>query len=145
MLESDRPTPPTPAARPGGPEPSPDHDDYVPYERVVDGSFLVAAYRRPDFRVDVTLTGPDRPMAGDALNGVVTARYLFGAPMGARAGDVDATPWRRARARRRRSPSGSGTDRWVFVGETSRRRRTPGARPTCAARKARSRPPATCR
>ncbi len=44
-------------------------------------SFLVAAYRRPDFRVDVTLTGAPR-VAGDALGGTVTARYLFGAPMG---------------------------------------------------------------
>ena len=51
--------------------------------RSVHGSFLVAAYRRPDFRVDVALTG-DQPIAGDPLKGVVTARYLFGAPMGAR-------------------------------------------------------------
>ena len=47
---------------------------------MVSGSFLVAAYRRPDFRVDVTLTG-DSTIAGDPLKGVVTARYLFGAPM----------------------------------------------------------------
>jgi uncharacterized protein YfaS (alpha-2-macroglobulin family) len=49
----------------------------------VTGSFLVAAYRRPDFRVDVKLDGDSR-IAGDPLNGVVTARYLFGASMGAR-------------------------------------------------------------
>ena len=53
------------------------------YKKSVTGSFLVAAYRRPDFRVDVTLTG-DSPIAGDPLKGVVTARYLFGAPMGKR-------------------------------------------------------------
>ena len=40
----------------------------------------MAAYRRPDFRVDATLTGgPD--MAGATLKGVVSARYLFGAAM----------------------------------------------------------------
>ena len=59
-----------------------------PYEsgewrKTVTGSFLVAAYRRPDFRVDVTLTGK-APVAGDALQGVISARYLFGAPMGKR-------------------------------------------------------------
>ncbi|MGH9329510.1 MAG: alpha-2-macroglobulin family protein, partial [Vicinamibacterales bacterium] len=51
-------------------------------ERVY-GSFLVAAYRRPDFRVDATLTaGP--AIAGVTLDGVVTARYLFGAVMAGR-------------------------------------------------------------
>jgi alpha-2-macroglobulin len=51
--------------------------------RRVYGNFLVAAYRRPDFRVDVTLTG-DSPIAGAPLKGVVTGRYLFGAPMATR-------------------------------------------------------------
>ena len=46
----------------------------------ISGGFLVAAYRRPDFRVDATLTGAT-PIAGTRLAGVVTARYLFGAPM----------------------------------------------------------------
>ena len=53
-------------------------------ERVY-GNFLVAAYRRPDFRVDATLTGgtssPQSRMAGATLEGVITARYLFGAAM----------------------------------------------------------------
>ena len=44
------------------------------------GNFLVAAYRRPDFRVDVTLTSPST-LAGTKLTGTITARYLFGAPM----------------------------------------------------------------
>jgi uncharacterized protein YfaS (alpha-2-macroglobulin family) len=44
------------------------------------GEFLVAAYRRPDFRVDATLTGPSS-LAGETLQGSITARYLFGAPM----------------------------------------------------------------
>ena len=46
----------------------------------VRGGFLVAAYRRPDFRVDATLTSAT-PFAGTALTGHVSARYLFGAPM----------------------------------------------------------------
>ena len=50
---------------------------------MVNASFLVAAYRRPDFRVDVSLAGKD-PLAGDQVKGVVTARYLFGASMCAR-------------------------------------------------------------
>lgn len=44
------------------------------------GSFLVAAYRKPDFRVDANLGGAD-DIAGATLKGVITARYLFGAPM----------------------------------------------------------------
>ena len=40
----------------------------------------MAAYRRPDFRVDATLTSAT-PFAGTTLTGTVTARYLFGAPM----------------------------------------------------------------
>jgi uncharacterized protein YfaS (alpha-2-macroglobulin family) len=52
-------------------------------EREVDGSFLVAAYRRPDFRVDADLGGTP-PVAGTSLKGAVTARYLFGAPMAGR-------------------------------------------------------------
>lgn len=50
------------------------------YNKTVRASFLVAAYRRPDFRVDVTLGG-DTLVAGDALKGVIDARYLFGGPM----------------------------------------------------------------
>jgi uncharacterized protein YfaS (alpha-2-macroglobulin family) len=46
----------------------------------VHGGFLVAAYRRPDFRVDATLSSPT-PYAGTTLSGSVTARYLFGAAM----------------------------------------------------------------
>ncbi|HXE79584.1 MAG TPA: MG2 domain-containing protein [Vicinamibacterales bacterium] len=63
--------------------PAPRADEYVPYTKTVHGSFLVAAYRRPDFRVDVTLTG-DPLLAGSDLQGHVAARYLFGAKMGAR-------------------------------------------------------------
>jgi uncharacterized protein YfaS (alpha-2-macroglobulin family) len=45
---------------------------------------LVAAYRRPDFRVDVTLDA-NSSLAGTNLNGVVNGRYLFGAPMSGKA------------------------------------------------------------
>jgi uncharacterized protein YfaS (alpha-2-macroglobulin family) len=49
----------------------------------IDGDFLVAAYRRPDFRVDATLTGKSS-IAGTNLDGKITGRYLFGAPMAKR-------------------------------------------------------------
>ena len=48
--------------------------------RSVSGDFLVAAYRRPDFRVDTNLAA-ETSVAGATLKGVVTGRYLFGAPM----------------------------------------------------------------
>ena len=83
VLESDRPKPKTPEARRRDVEPGESDDEFVRYEKSVHGSFLVAAYKRPDFRVDVTLTG-DSTIAGDALKGNVTARYLFGPPIGVR-------------------------------------------------------------
>jgi alpha-2-macroglobulin len=46
----------------------------------ISGDILVAAYRRPDFRVDVTLDA-NSSLAGTKLNGVINGRYLFGAPM----------------------------------------------------------------
>ncbi|HUL74887.1 MAG TPA: MG2 domain-containing protein [Vicinamibacterales bacterium] len=46
----------------------------------VHGSFLVAAYRRPDFRVDATLTA-DPAIAGAPLHASLDARYLFGNAM----------------------------------------------------------------
>jgi len=44
------------------------------------GNFLVAAYRRPEFRVDTTLNS-NNPVAGTKLNGTITGKYLFGAAM----------------------------------------------------------------
>ena len=93
---------------------------------MVNGSFLVAAYRRPDFRVDVTLTG-DSPIAGDPLKGVVTARYLFGAPMGKRP-----THWTFTRTPVYSAPAAITekfpAERWTFVGypddDAPRRSRT---------------------
>jgi uncharacterized protein YfaS (alpha-2-macroglobulin family) len=58
-------------------------DDEGGYVQSVGGTFLVAAYRRPDFRVDTTL-GSDSNVSGARLTGVVTAKYLFGAAMGKR-------------------------------------------------------------
>src|SRR5574340_45822 len=50
------------------------------WRRRITGNFLVAAYRRPEFRVDVTAAATP-PIAGASIDGVITARYLFGAPM----------------------------------------------------------------
>ena len=114
MLESDRPKPKPPEALRPGETPGPDADAYVPYTKKVTGGFLVAAYRRPDFRVDVTLNGASA-IAGDDLTGRVTARYLFGAAMGARplswsftTNPVGSAP----QAIREAFPD----DRWLFVG-----------------------------
>ena len=51
--------------------------------RTVNGSFLVAAYRKPDFRVDATLTA-DSPVAGATLRASATAQYLFGSAVASR-------------------------------------------------------------
>ena len=53
------------------------------WQRQIRGGFLVAAYRRPDFRVDATLAA-EPPIAGATLRGVLDARYLFGGTMGRR-------------------------------------------------------------
>ena len=126
VLERDRPKPrPAEALRPGE-TPGPDADRHVPYTKMVNGSFLVAAYRRPDFRVDVTLTS-DAPVAGAQLKGVVTARYLFGAAMGARPlkWSFTKTPLGQAPAAvREKFPE----DRWLFVGWSERDRQPRRAR-----------------
>lgn len=56
-------------------------EEYDPADRSITNSFLVAAYRRPEFRVDVTLTGAPA-IAGGTLEGSINARYLFGGAMG---------------------------------------------------------------
>src|SRR5262249_1181560 len=59
-----------------------DDADMPEWRRTVQGSFLVAAYRRPEFRVDATLTSDTpTPIAGGPIKASVNARYLFGAPM----------------------------------------------------------------
>ena len=91
-----------------------DEEDYRSWKNSVHASFLVAAYRRPDFRVDVTLTG-QASIAGDGLNGLVTARYLFGAPMTRRP-----SRWTFTRAPVFTAPetvtAKFPTARWIFVG-----------------------------
>jgi uncharacterized protein YfaS (alpha-2-macroglobulin family) len=121
VLESDRPKPKPPEQRRPQDEPSPMADEYVPYEKSVHGSFLVAAYRRPDFRVDVTLAAGagGSAIAGDPLKAVIAGRYLFGAAMGARP-----VTWRYSRSRGYGAPD-AVTDkfpdeRWVFVGWADR-------------------------
>jgi uncharacterized protein YfaS (alpha-2-macroglobulin family) len=124
ILESDRPKPKTPEERRRDVEPGERDDDYVRYEKSVHGSFLVAAYRRPDFRVDVTLKG-DTTVAGDPLKGIVAARYLFGAPMGVRpvTWSFSKSPWFGApHAITDKFPE----DRWMFVGYSDDDREQPG-------------------
>ena len=83
--------------------------------RPVDGTFLVAAYRRPDFRVDATL-GSDSSIAGASLTGVVTAKYLFGSSMAKRQ-----VTWRATRETLCSAPAAIAehfTDtRFVFAGD----------------------------
>ena len=115
ILESDKPKPKKPEDLRPGDEPGPDMDDYVLSEKSVNGSFLVAAYRRPDFRVDVTMTGASH-MAGDKVKASVSAKYLFGAAMPARPATWTwtRTPGYSApQAVQDALPDG---DRWTFVG-----------------------------
>ncbi len=51
--------------------------------RDVEGSFVVAAFPQPTFRVDATLTA-DPPVLGSTLQGTVVARFLAGGALGAR-------------------------------------------------------------
>ncbi len=111
ILESDS-RPPAPAA--AAPAPTEEQDEDRTDWKTVSASFLVAAYRRPDFRVDVTLTG-DSPIAGAPLKGVVSARYLFGAPMARRPTHwvVNRTP---VFAAPRSVTEFFPEERWTFVG-----------------------------
>ncbi|MGE5358103.1 MAG: MG2 domain-containing protein, partial [Bacteroidales bacterium] len=91
-------------------------DAYVPWNKKVTTSFLVAAYRRPDFRVDVTLASTEAaPIAGAPLKGVVKSRYLFGAPMGGRP-----VSWTFSKAPVWNAPEAVyerfNEERWAFVG-----------------------------
>ena len=118
VLESDSPKPKTAEKRRRDVEPGEAEDDFVRYEKSVHGSFLVAAYKRPDFRVDVTLKG-ESAIAGDALNGNVAARYLFGAAMGQRP-----ISWNYSRTASSGAPKAITEkfqeDRWIFVGDIDR-------------------------
>jgi uncharacterized protein YfaS (alpha-2-macroglobulin family) len=114
-LEAHAPAPP--------PDPDDIDDQWQPdYGKIVRGGFLVAAYRRPEFRVDTRL-GADAPavLAGATLEGVVTARYLFGAPMANRPvrWSISRTPvYQPPAAVQKAFP----LDRFAFVGYTERGR-----------------------
>ena len=82
-IEVELPDPAAPAP------PPPSADEYRPdysHLRKVHGTFLVAAYRRPDFSVDASLdpTGTAPVMGGVTLNASARGQYLFGASMGGR-------------------------------------------------------------
>ena len=120
VLERDKPKPKTPEEVRPEEEPGPGLDDYVRYEKAVHGSFLVAAYRRPDFRVDVSLASGVLT-AGDKVKGAVAAKYLFGAPLPGRP-----ATWTWTRARGGGAPQAvydalPDGDRWEFVGMTEHR------------------------
>jgi uncharacterized protein YfaS (alpha-2-macroglobulin family) len=51
--------------------------------RTISGAFLVAAYRKPDFRVDATVTMAT-PVAGEALDAGASSQYLFGSAVAGR-------------------------------------------------------------
>ncbi len=112
ILETDKPKPPAVRVPRSGQEYY--EEDRMPWEKTVRGSFLVAAYRRPEFRVDVGLSAAS-PIAGAPLNGTVTARYLFGAPMGGRP-----VTWTFSRTPTTGAPEAVyehfTSDRWEFVG-----------------------------
>lgn len=78
------------------------------------GDFLVAAYRRPDFRVDTTLTSPST-IAGTTLDGRISGRYLHGGAMAGR--DVK---WTYSKSRRYGAPAAVlerfPQERWTFLG-----------------------------
>ena len=119
ILEADKPAPKKPEELRPGDEPGPETDDYVSYKQAVRASFLVAAYRRPDFRVDVTLTSAV-VKAGEPVQAAVSARYLFGAAMPARP-----ATWTWTRALSYSAPQAvhdavPDGDRWVFVGDVER-------------------------
>jgi uncharacterized protein YfaS (alpha-2-macroglobulin family) len=79
-IEARMPAPPRAERNDASPEATESSGDWL---KRISGSFLVAAYRRPDFRVDAQITA-DRPIAGAALSGHIDARYLFGASLAQR-------------------------------------------------------------
>jgi uncharacterized protein YfaS (alpha-2-macroglobulin family) len=119
ILASDKPSPRKPEALRPEEMPGPELDDYVAYEKSVHGSFLVAAYRRPDFRVDVALQG-GMVKAGDTVKGTVSSKYLFGASMPERP-----ATWTWSRAVTSAAPQAVEDalldgSQWVFVGSPER-------------------------
>jgi alpha-2-macroglobulin len=121
VLESDRPKPKKPEELRPGEEPGPYADNHVSYLKSVHGNFMVAAYRRPDFRVDVKVASA-AVKAGEQVKASVSARYLFGAPMPARPAE-----WTWTRSPGYGAPQAvydalPDRDRWEFVGDVEERR-----------------------
>ena len=111
-LDKARLDPPTPKP----PEEADDDAEVPEWRRTVQGSFLVAAYRRPEFRVDATLTSDAAtPIAGGPIKASVNARYLFGAPMANRP-----VAWNFTRTVTRQVPPGIANkfpqERFAFIG-----------------------------
>ena len=119
ILESDKPQPKKPEELRPGDEPGPQMDDEVAYEKAVRASFLVAAYRRPDFRVDVKLSS-GAVKAGEPVKAGVAAKYLFGAPMPARPATWTWTRTAGYGAPRAVYDALPDGDRWEFVGNRER-------------------------
>lgn len=122
-------TRPAPA---GTPVPAEDGYDPTRWTRQITGSFLVAAYRKPDFRVDVSLT-PDGPaLAGAPLKARVSARYLFGGAMTTRP-----LTWSLTRAAAESLPAAITETfeeaRWAFGYRPERRRDAPAFTKVAAA------------
>jgi uncharacterized protein YfaS (alpha-2-macroglobulin family) len=61
----------------------PGQQDDREWLRQIYGDFLVAAYRKPDFRVNTRVSIPQL-VAGDAFEAGAEAQYLFGAPLAGR-------------------------------------------------------------
>jgi len=110
----EKPIEPGSAAAPVARSDEPDDQESAVAAKSISGTFLVAAYRRPEFRVDANLAG-DSALAGSTLKAVVTARYLFGAAMGNRpvAWTYSKTPLFQAPAQVMTKYPG---DRFVFAG-----------------------------
>lgn len=78
-------------------------------------NFLVAAYRRPEFRVDTTLNA-NSTIAGTKLTGVITGRYLSGGAMAGRDVTWTYTKQKQTYGVPSNIESRWPSDRWSFLG-----------------------------
>ena len=115
ILESDKPKPKKPEDLRPGDEPGPGNDEFVPYQKRVNASFLVAAYRRPDFRVDVALDRHPRAGRDPADRRASTRATSSARAMGSRP-----VSWTFSRSRLYDAPAAIREkfpdERWEFVG-----------------------------
>ncbi len=115
MLEADKPKPRRPRRWSRATAGSVPRRVGFPTEKAVNGSFLVAAYRRPDFRVDVTLTGRSRAGRRAAQGRRHRALSVRRAD-GDQAGQVVASHGRPSRSAPAAVYEKFPEERWVFVG-----------------------------